>query len=291
MPVRDLKVSSPVEIQRDLSRPKGGSESVPPAPASRYSTTDSRIASLISRNLERIRENIAEYGVCEEVTIVAITKYVVGPEIVEILPETGLTDIGENRIKEGIEKFSCLKRFGGKVRRHLVGPVQSNKAKLIPGNFDCVQSLCSEKIASILDHTIESGQHLKPAPDYQPAALDTRLPILIEVNISREPQKSGVHEEVLPELIESIRKYRNLRVSGLMAIPQPFRSEREARSTFSSMRELFEKMKNDHFKDSSDFKYLSMGMTDDYLYALMEGTNMLRIGRALYEGLESNREG
>jgi pyridoxal phosphate enzyme (YggS family) len=151
-----------------------------------------------------------------------------------------------------------MERLQG-VEWHLIGPLQSNKTRIAAERFDWVQTVASEKIARRLSEQRPAGM----------AALN----VLIQVNASGEASKSGVSKEQVLSLAEKIRTLKNLRLRGLMAIPEP----EAPRERFHEVNVLFRELKGEFGLDT-----LSMGMSDDMQLAIAEGSTMVRIGAAIF---------
>lgn len=197
------------------------------------------------------------------VRLVGITKFKTADEIRPAF-EAGLRDAGENRAQEFNEKFDFFTSLG--VRRHFVGALQLNKVKYLVGRADLIQSVDRPALAEEINRLAVKKGVIQP--------------ILIEVNIGREEQKSGVAPEELPELIGIITDMPGVSVNGLMCVP-PAGSEDEARPYFAEMRELFERMRGLEGSNVS-MRELSMGMSGDYKAAIAEGATMVRIGSAIF---------
>ena len=221
--------------------------------------------SAINDNVNVVRENIAKAAAkagrsVEEITLVGVTK--TQPyEAVRCLIEAGVTTIGENRVQELLEKEEFLTDLPHQA--HLIGHLQRNKAKYLPGHVAMVQSVDSEKTALALDK-----------------AFETPLDVLIEVNIGQEESKNGVLKQDLSQVVETVRKCNNLRLRGLMAIP-PFGLGEGIRVYFEQMYQLFIDIKAEKM-DNENVNILSMGMSDDYEYAILEGATMVRVGTKLF---------
>ena len=207
---------------------------------------------------ENFRAIMTEIG--EEIILVAVTKNH-GVELMREVIDAGAKHIGENRVQEAAEKFQTLNR---EVTRHLIGHLQTNKVKAAVKLFDVIQSVDS--------------QHLAAALDKAAAQLDKIQDILIQVNLAREPQKSGVLPEDLNALINFVEGSKNLRLRGLMMIAPNFPDVEECRPLFRQMRNLFDELKTSR----KHFDFLSMGMTHDYKIAVEEGANLVRIGTAIF---------
>jgi len=227
---------------------------------------------MIQTNIQSIQEHIAL--VCnrlgknpEDIIFVGVTKYADVEQIKEVL-KTGITHIGENRVQEAKEKFVALENLGH-VTKHMIGHLQTNKVKDAVVLFDVIQSVDSFKVAQEIEK--------------QAAKLEKTIDVLIEVNISGEEQKHGfIVKDVMADM-EMTRSFSHMRIKGLMGMA-PFVEDKDViRNCFRQLKKLFEEAK-EKFLDCSniEMKYLSMGMTADYEMALEEGSNMVRIGRAMY---------
>jgi pyridoxal phosphate enzyme (YggS family) len=186
---------------------------------------------------------------------VAVTK---GFEVTAIKAafDSGIKNFGENRVQEAEGKIAQLTDLKLAVTWHLVGHLQSNKAKIAVELFDIIHSVDSVKLAEILNRRVE-----KP------------LPVMLEVNVSGEATKVGFSLGELVAAVKEIGQLPNLKLMGLMTVA-PVAVEPEAvRPVFRKLREL---------RDSLGLKHLSMGMTDDFEVAVEEGATMLRIGRAIF---------
>ncbi len=199
------------------------------------------------------------------ITLVAVTKMVPYEKVVPYL-KAGVRDIGENRVQEALEKYSGLRAQGSeKPTLHLIGPLQSNKAKKAIDFFDMIQSLDRLELAQDLD------RHAREARKVQDC--------LIQVKISDEATKSGLDPAALPEFLEKLRGFSGLRIRGLMGIPPLDAQSDRARPYFERLRHLFEEVSN---VPRSTFNVLSMGMSSDFEAAIQEGATMVRIGTALF---------
>jgi pyridoxal phosphate enzyme (YggS family) len=214
----------------------------------------------IEANIREVRRRMAQ--ACErsrrsvdEITLVAVTKGFEA-QAVRAAFDSGIKNFGENRVQEAEEKIAQLKDLRPAVTWHMVGHLQSNKARVAVELFDIIHSIDSIKLAEILNRRIE-----KP------------LPVLLEVNVSGEVTKTGFSLGGLAAAAKEIGQLTNLNLMGLMTVA-PFVPDPEAvRPVFRKLREL---------RDSMGLKHLSMGMTDDFEVAVEEGATMLRIGRAIF---------
>ncbi len=196
----------------------------------------------------------------EPVTLTAVTKNH-GVEVMREAIDAGVENIGENRIQEAIEKFETLDR---QVTKHLIGHLQTNKVKPAVKNFDLIHSVDSIHLAESLNKAALAAGKIQD--------------ILIQVNLAKEDSKSGIYEEDLPELVAAVEEMKNLRLRGLMTIAPNFPDVENCRPLFRKMRKIFDEMK----ATRKNFDFLSMGMTHDYKIAVEEGSNMVRVGTAIF---------
>lgn len=196
----------------------------------------------------------------DDITIVAVSKTVSAEAVVQA-KEAGMMHFGENRVQEFLKKREVI---GDSVNWHIIGPLQRNKVKYILSGVALLHSLDRLSLAEELEKQFQKN--------------GTVIDALIQINIAKEPTKSGVFEEDLEDFLEKLSVLRNVRIKGLMAIP-PFAFEPDDnREYFKRMKDLYER-----FKNSSDgFEYLSMGMSGDFEVAIEEGANMVRIGTAVF---------
>jgi PLP dependent protein len=230
----------------------------------------------IAANLERVKERMALAAgrtgrSVGDVTLVAVTKMVSVERILEAV-KAGIVHFGENRVQEALAKYGKRDGAGeGLVPRdgislHMIGTLQGNKARPAAAHFDWVQSVDRPELAEALERAAAQVRH-------EP------LPVLIEVKLTAEASKSGVSAEELPRLADKVASCPHLRACGLMTIARLGASEVELRGTFATLRGLLEKVRSAH---PGDWSHLSMGMSDDYEYAIEEGATMVRLGRALF---------
>lgn len=188
------------------------------------------------------------------VTLVAVTK-TFPAEGVSAVIAAGATDVGENRVQEARDKKPSVV---GSARWHLIGHLQSNKAKDAVRLFDVIHSIDSIGLAGKVSAAAE--------------AIGKKQTVLIEVNIGREEQKSGALPENVPDLVEKIRRLASLEPVGLMAIP-PQGEPEQTRRWFRDLKRMSE---------ACGLPQLSMGMTDDFEVAVEEGATIIRVGRAIF---------
>jgi pyridoxal phosphate enzyme (YggS family) len=224
--------------------------------------------STIRENIEAIKGRMDEITVRSgrepgEVLLVAVTKTRTAEEINEAI-DAGITDIGENRVQEIMEKFEAVKP----VRWHMIGHLQTNKVKYIIDKVSLIHSVDSFRLAEEIDR--RAGQHNK------------KMDILIQVNAAQEESKFGITTEETGKLIEDIlEKCPNIRIRGLMCIA-PFEEDPEnVRVWFREVKTLYDRYSRlSH--PNLEFRYLSMGMSNDFGAAILEGSNLIRIGTAIF---------
>lgn len=214
----------------------------------------------VGRVLEKIDNAARRSGrKAQDITLVAVTKTIPFEHLSPFL-EAGIHHVGENRVQEALSKYQNMdgsKRVKGSV--HLIGQLQSNKAKKAVSFFDMVQSL------DRLDLADDLQRHAQ--------ALGRQLPCLVEVKISSEESKTGLDPALLDDFLNQVRTKPNLDVQGLMGIAPYGKSGDLARPYFSRLREMSVKHK---------LPILSMGMSGDFEAAIEEGSTMVRIGTALF---------
>lgn len=214
----------------------------------------------IEQNVRDIERRIA--GACErvgrspdEVTLVAVTKTIEVPAI-EAAFNAGIRNFGENRVQEAKPKIEQLEGLRAQLTWHMVGHLQTNKAKTAVDIFDIIHSVDSLRLAEAL-----SGRSQR------------RLPVLIEVNVAAEATKSGFPLPEVDEAIRQIGRLPNIEIEGLMTIAPWVSDAEEVRPVFRRLRQL---------GDALGLRPLSMGMTDDFEVAIEEGATLVRIGRAIF---------
>lgn len=198
----------------------------------------------------------------DAVTIVAVSK-TFSREAVDAATELGLTTFGENRVQEARRKFATPLPDGSSVR--LIGQLQSNKARQAVQLFACIESVDRLSLVEALER--------------EAARIGQTQPVLIQVNIAREQQKSGCAPNEASELLEAIQSSGHLRCDGLMTIAPLVARPDDARFAFNALRELQDRL---HGSAGVRLPTLSMGMTDDYEVAIAEGATHIRLGRALF---------
>ncbi len=198
------------------------------------------------------------------IRLIAITKSF-PLEIVRGAIAAGITDIGENRVQEGRKKIEALGREA--ATWHLVGHLQSNKARWALRFFDMIQSVDSLHLAGELQHRAELEE--------------TEIPVLVQVNTSGEDSKHGIESPELRRFLEGFAAFNRLKVEGLMTIGLFDEREEIVRPAFVGLRRLFEEIPAWGIP-GIEMKHLSMGMSNDYEWAVAEGATMIRLGSVLF---------
>ncbi len=222
----------------------------------------------IRENLERIREKIRVKSELvgrdpQEITLVAVTKTVEADRIEEAIA-AGVNIIGESRVQEAKEKY---RKVESKIIWHLVGHLQRNKAKDAVKIFDLIHSVDSTKLAKEIDKQAKKVGKIQK--------------ILVEVNASGEESKYGLSPEEVITFLKEVSGFPNIKVEGLMTMAPFYENPQDCRPYFRKLRELREEIKAENIKDV-EMVYLSMGMSSDFEVAIEEGSNMVRIGKAIF---------
>jgi pyridoxal phosphate enzyme (YggS family) len=214
----------------------------------------------IRANLEGVHERVAR--ACEragrkpdDVLLIAVSK-TVEIERIGLAVAAGVAALGENRVQEAKEKVAAL---GRPVPWHLIGSLQTNKARDAVQLFDWIHSVDREELARELDRRAhQSGRSVK---------------VLVQVNVGEEPQKGGVQPSELKSLLDAMVGLRNLNVRGLMCIPPAVETAEVSRPWFKRLRDL---------RDAAGLEHCSMGMSGDFEVAIEEGATMVRVGTAIF---------
>ena len=215
----------------------------------------------IIKNLNEIREKMGQAAKKagrspDSVRLIPVTKTVDIPTT-QIIHDLGFNELGENRVEAAEEKIESM---SSAIKWHMIGTIQRRKAKLAARLFDRVDSVDRLSLAQELNKRC--------------LEIEKRMEILIQVNISGEDSKQGVGQEELGAVLDEIQKMENLDVKGLMTMAPATSTETEIRGYFQSMRELSEQ---------NALSELSMGMTNDYEWAIEEGATEVRIGSAIFK--------
>ena len=222
--------------------------------------------STIAENIAAVRDRIQAAAIrvgrdAGEVQLIAVSKRV-PPEMVREAVAEGVTVLGESRVQEAKVKIPELP---GKLQWHFIGHLQTNKAREAVGLFHMIQSVDSVRLAQELDKC---------------AALAGRvLPVLLECNVSGENTKFGFKPDDVMAALPELNALRRLEIRGLMTMAPFFKDSQAARPTFRSLRELRDRLQQQHGIPLAD---LSMGMTNDFEVAIGEGATMVRVGTAIF---------
>ena len=232
---------------------------------------------MLADNLHNVKETIAsalarrterkETG--DEVCLVAVTKNHPAAVVTEI-QSLGVGNIGENRVQEAREK---QQQVGHPGKWHLIGHLQTNKAKQAVEFFDLIESADSE--------------HLLRALEKEAAKQGKVMDVLLQINVAREPQKTGFLPEDYEAVLPLLDSFPHIRVRGIMVIAPNTPDQTVLHSVFRQGYDYFCKLK----RQRKDIDYLSMGMTSDYAIAIEEGANMVRVGTALFGARNYSRRG
>lgn len=228
----------------------------------------------IRQNIQIVQEHIAEavarspyLDSADDVTLIAVTKNH-GVEAMRQAIDEGLVVIGENRVQEAESKYDVLSRD---VSWHLIGHLQSNKAKKAVRLFDLIHSVDSLSLAEAIN--VAAGKE------------GIVQDILLQVNVAKDENKFGLDAEETMDTAQAVCKMEHLRLRGLMTIA-PFTEDCETvRPFFRKLRELYEQLQKDDLA-GSQIDCLSMGMTHDYVVAIEEGANMVRVGTGIFGARE-----
>lgn len=213
---------------------------------------------MIKENVQRILEELPP-----GVLLVGAAKTRTPEEILEAA-DGGLTIVGENYVQEAEKAYSLV---GDRVKWHMIGHLQSNKAKKAVKIFDMIETVDTMKLATAIDKACRN--------------INKVMPVLIEINSGEEPQKAGVMPQDAVSLLKEMSQLPHIQVKGLMTMG-PFTGDPEdARPYFQKTKEIFERVKGLALP-GAEMTYLSMGMSNSYGVALEEGANMVRIGTKIF---------
>lgn len=223
----------------------------------------------VEENYKRILSSVKECAVKagrneNDVRLMCVTK-TVEPVYINKVLELGADLIGENRVQEYLGKRDELNLNG--VERHLIGHLQTNKVRQIAGEVDMIESVSSVRLAKEISKVSVSK------------GIETKC--LVEVNIGKEESKSGIFAEELDEVLSEISEMKGIKVCGLMTIPPICTNETEIRRYFEEMHQHFIDIKDKKI-DNVNMEILSMGMSGDFEAAVAEGSNIVRVGTAIF---------
>jgi len=214
---------------------------------------------------EVIEENVSHLleVIPPGVTLVAAVKSRSVAEV-EAAIRAGVNYVGHNYVQESERMVPAI---GNEVQWHMIGHLQRNKVKKAVRLFDMIETVDSLRLAKAIDrHCAKIGKV---------------MPILVEINSGREPTKTGVLPEDVNDLVRQISELRNIRVQGLMTMGPRFGDPEDARPYFRATNQAFQRLSALNFPDVT-MRYLSMGMSNSYLIAILEGATMVRIGTQIF---------
>jgi len=223
----------------------------------------------IADNYRRIRETIPQ-----TVSIVVAAKTRTPEEVAELL-HAGATDIGENYVQEGVAMRRALGGGAGPARWHMIGHLQKNKINKALATFDVIQTVDSAETAAAIDKRAgAAGRNI--------------IPLYIEINIGSEDTKAGVSpedhepfEEYMERFVRNLSHLEHVRIEGLMTMGPRFGNPEDSRPYFRRVKRIFDRIAALD-APNVEMKHLSMGMTNSYRVAIEEGSNMVRIGTAIF---------
>lgn len=223
---------------------------------------------MIADKLQQVRARIARACACagrdvQSVTLLSVSK-TFGPQAVREAFAAGERRFGENYVQEGVDKIVALADLRESLEWHLIGPLQSNKTRVVAEHFDWVHSVDRLKIAQRLAE--QRPAHLAP------------LQVCLQVNISGQASKSGIEPAALAELARGVAALPRLRLRGLMAIPAPASGFEGQRAPYRALRQLLLGLREQGIAVDT----LSMGMSDDLEAAIAEGATLVRVGSAIF---------
>jgi len=223
----------------------------------------------IKDNLARVQATIAQAVTRagrrpDEVTLIAVSKTFDAATVQQAVV-AGARDLGENRVQEAAGKVGLVKGEG--LRWHLIGHLQSNKARLAVKTFDVIHTVDRAELAERLDRICgEEGR---------------RLDVLVQVDLGHEATKTGADESEIPGIIEALDRTQHLSLIGLMTLPPLFEEAERARPFFRRLREIRDRL-NAERPTERQLTELSMGMSHDFQVAIEEGATMVRVGTAVF---------
>lgn len=222
----------------------------------------------ISENIRLLKQRVHECALScgrhpDEIQIIAVSK-TVDIDRIHAAVDAGMLELGENRVQEMKDK---IPQFGNDVHWHMIGHLQTNKVKYIAQSVHMIHSLDSLSLAAEIDRQAEKYNRV--------------IDVLAQVNISGEASKSGIDPQDTDKFIQSLMPFKHIRVKGIMTIGPLNKNRSEIQKKFSEMNKIFIDIKRKNY-DNIYMDFLSMGMSDDYDLAIAEGSNILRIGTAIF---------
>ena len=223
---------------------------------------------MVKENLKNIRDEMNT--ACErsnrnldDITLITVSKTKPNELIMEAY-ESGVRDFGENKVQELLRKKEELP---DDIRWHMIGHLQTNKVRQLLGNTVLIHSIDSIRLADTIDtEARKKGIHVDG---------------LLEINIAKEASKYGFIEEELEEILPIFARYKNLHIKGLMTIAPNVENSEENRKNFKKLKKMSVDIIDKNY-DNVEVEFLSMGMSGDYIVALEEGANLLRVGTGIF---------
>ncbi len=199
-----------------------------------------------------------------DITVIAVSKTVESERAREAV-EAGINNLGENRVQELVKKYDELKDLD--IKWHMIGHLQKNKVKYIIDKTVLIHSVESLSLAEEINKRAEKNNLIAN--------------VLVELNIGEEDSKFGIKEESVYDFILSLEKFENIRVLGLMTVAPFCENPEDVRWVFKKMKNIYDEISTMNLRNT-EMKYLSMGMTNDFEIAIEEGSNIIRIGTAIF---------
>lgn len=227
---------------------------------------------MLRENLRAVRENMEKAAVksgraLNDITLIGVTK-TISPDRIQELERLGVKDFGENKVQELLNKYSVISPSGGEpVNWHLIGHLQRNKVKYIMDKVTLIHSVDSQRLA------IEINRRA--------LEMDIIKDILVEVNVGEEASKQGISVDGVSEFVKELLPLTGVRVQGLMTVAPYVENPADNRELFRKMFQLFVDI-NENILNNKPMSFLSMGMTNDYMVAIEEGANMVRVGTGIF---------
>lgn len=226
--------------------------------------------SVIAENIKRIKNEISEATIKSnrsigDVRLMAVTKTVCVEYINYAIDNCGIDLIGENKVQEFLSKKDLL--HSDNVEKHLIGHLQTNKVKKIVSEVDMIQSVDSLRVAQSISNEAKKS--------------DITANVLLEINIGDEDSKTGFDKAEFEESLNQISLLPNIKVRGLMTIPPICENSLELEKYFDRMSSYYNEIKEGNY-NNFDFEILSMGMSGDYKEAILHGSNLVRVGSAIF---------
>lgn len=223
----------------------------------------------IKENIDIICNRVAEAAKKsarnpEDITIIAVSKTVDAHKAKEAV-ESGLSNLGENRVQEFVNKYEQLNDMN--IKWHMIGHLQKNKVKYIIDKAELIHSVESLDLANEINKRAKQSEIVSK--------------VLIELNIGEEDSKFGINAENVYDFVRAFNQYDNILVTGLMTVAPYSENPEDVRWIFKKMKEIYDNILKMKLKNT-DMKYLSMGMTNDFEIAIEEGSNIVRIGTAIF---------